>query len=175
MKVEVNVLDFAAEPHIQVPDEHIIAMMLRPGSVEIGLQRSEMRTVEYDVGEMALCSHHLGQWFGAANVEFLAIYISDAAMMAACNGTGGEIELRGATKLVDARVSALVAAVNAERIAGFPNGQLFLDSVESALAVAGQWLRGTAPAADVSRRAHSFAPAKSHRTGARQNRARLDS
>jgi len=136
MKVEVNVLDFAAEPHIQVPDEHIIAMMLRPGSVEIGLKRSEMRTVEYDVGEMALCSHHLGQWFGAANVEFLAIYISDAAMMAACNGTGGEIELRGATKLVDARVSALVAAVNAERIAGFPNGQLFLDSVESALAVA---------------------------------------
>jgi hypothetical protein len=31
--------------------------------------------------------------------------------------------------------SALMAAVNAERIAGFPSGRLFLDSVEQALAV----------------------------------------
>jgi len=31
---------------------------------------------------------------------------------------------------------ALAAAVNAERVAGFPNGRLFLDSVEQALAVA---------------------------------------
>jgi hypothetical protein len=30
----------------------------------------------------------------------------------------------------------LVEAVNAERIAGFPSGRLFLDSVEQALAVA---------------------------------------
>ena len=33
-------------------------------------------------------------------------------------------------------MGALVAAVNAERIAGFPNGRLFLDSVEQALAIA---------------------------------------
>jgi AraC family transcriptional regulator len=48
----------------------------------------------------------------------------------------GEIELRGTPKFVDARVGSLVAAVNAERIAGFPGGRLFLDSVEQALAVA---------------------------------------
>ena len=136
MKVEVNVLSSVAEPHLDVPDEHIIAMMLRPGSVEVGLRRSEMKTVKYDAGEMALCSHHLEQWFGSVDVECLAVTISDAALMAACDGMDGEIELRGATKLVDARVSALVAAVNAERISGFPNGQLFLDSVERALAVA---------------------------------------
>jgi hypothetical protein len=34
------------------------------------------------------------------------------------------------------RVGALAAAVNAERVAGFPSGRLFLDSVEQALAVA---------------------------------------
>jgi AraC family transcriptional regulator len=34
----------------------------------------------------------------------------------------------------DARLGALVEAVNAERIAGFPSGRLFLDSVERALA-----------------------------------------
>jgi AraC family transcriptional regulator len=33
-------------------------------------------------------------------------------------------------------VGALVAAVNAERLAGFPSGRLFLDSIEQALAVA---------------------------------------
>jgi AraC family transcriptional regulator len=33
-------------------------------------------------------------------------------------------------------MGALVTAVNAERVAGFPSGRLFLDSVEQALAVA---------------------------------------
>src|SRR5215831_11041911 len=35
-----------------------------------------------------------------------------------------------------ARLAALVKAVNAERIAGFPSGRLFLDSVEYAIAAA---------------------------------------
>jgi AraC family transcriptional regulator len=46
------------------------------------------------------------------------------------------VELRRVESLVDARVGALAAAVNAERVAGFPSGRLFLDSVEQALAVA---------------------------------------
>jgi AraC family transcriptional regulator len=134
MRVEVKAFD--SVNHLKAPDEHIIAMMLRPGSIEVGLQRSEVRRVTYAAGEMALCPNHLGQWLGSVDVECLAIYISDAALMATCNGMSGQIELQGATKLVDSRVGALVAAVNAERIAGFPNGQLFLDSVEQALAVA---------------------------------------
>jgi AraC family transcriptional regulator len=56
--------------------------------------------------------------------------------MAACDETSGEVELRSTGKLADPRVSALAAAVNAERLAGFPSGRLFLDSVEQALAVA---------------------------------------
>src|SRR4029077_2357836 len=39
-------------------------------------------------------------------------------------------------RLVDARVSSLVAAVNAERLAGIPSGKLFLDSIEHAHAAA---------------------------------------
>jgi len=46
------------------------------------------------------------------------------------------VELRGAHRLADARLGALMAAVNAEREAGFPSGRLFLDSIELALAVA---------------------------------------
>ena len=34
----------------------------------------------------------------------------------------------------DVRLAALVKAVNAERIAGFPSGRLFLDSIEQAIA-----------------------------------------
>jgi AraC family transcriptional regulator len=56
--------------------------------------------------------------------------------MAACDGMSGEVELCPKCRLVDARVSGLVAAVNAERIAGFPGGNLFMDSVEQALAAA---------------------------------------
>ncbi len=37
---------------------------------------------------------------------------------------------------MDIRVTSLVAAVTAERIAGFPSGRLVLDSVEQALAAA---------------------------------------
>ena len=38
--------------------------------------------------------------------------------------------------MVDLRLGALVKAVNAERIAGFSSGQLFLDSIEQAIAAA---------------------------------------
>jgi AraC family transcriptional regulator len=38
--------------------------------------------------------------------------------------------------MVDTRLAALVKAVNAERIAGFPSGRLFLDSIEYAIAAA---------------------------------------
>jgi AraC family transcriptional regulator len=46
------------------------------------------------------------------------------------------VELRVVPKFADARLGALVAAVNAERVAGFPSGRLFLDSIELALAIA---------------------------------------
>src|SRR5262245_19459443 len=47
-----------------------------------------------------------------------------------------DLSLDEMAKVLDARVSALVAALNAERIGGFPNGCLFLDSIERALAIA---------------------------------------
>src|SRR5258706_4867654 len=69
------------------------------------------------------------------DLHYLSIAISDAAVTAACDGTSGHVELRRVERLVDARVGALAAAVNAERVAGFPSGRLFLDSIEQALAV----------------------------------------
>jgi hypothetical protein len=42
MRVAVNVLGSAKEPRMQVHHEQILATLLRPGSVEVGLRRFEM-------------------------------------------------------------------------------------------------------------------------------------
>jgi AraC family transcriptional regulator len=102
--------------------------------MDLGLRRSEITKFNYDAGEMILCHRHADYWIRSDDAHRLTLRISDTALTAACDGINGEVELRGTAKLVDPRVGALVAAVNAERIAGFPSGRLFLDSVEQALA-----------------------------------------
>src|SRR5579864_3797729 len=136
MKVAVDMLEPVREPYLRVYPQHLVRMLLRPGSIEEGRRRSAMRRVTYSGGEVGLCCRHMEHWLGSSDLHLLSLSISDAALNATCDGTSGGVELRPACKLVDARVSALVAAVNAERIAGFPSGRLFLDSVEHALAVA---------------------------------------
>src|SRR5712672_1839409 len=136
MRVELNVPESVREPRMWVKHQPVLGMALRAGSIEVGLRRSEMIRVTYDAGEMCLVPNHLEKWFRNEDLHGLCIAISDAALTAAADGTSGEVELRRTDILVDARLGALVEAVNAERIAGFPSGRLFLDSVEQALAVA---------------------------------------
>ena len=69
-------------------------------------------------------------------MERLIVTVSDAALTAASDGVSGDVELCVVNKLEDARLCALLAALNAERVDGFPSGRLFLDSIEQALAVA---------------------------------------
>ena len=61
-----------------------------------------------------------------AQAAFFATLMGDAALMRAGDGVGGDVELRRWCRLPDKRRSTLVAAVNLERIAWFPNGRLFL-------------------------------------------------
>jgi len=84
---------------------------------------------------LALCHRHEGEWVGLMNVPHLQLGISDAALAAAFDEQNGEVELRYRRKFVDPCLSALVSAAHAEMAAGFPNGRLFLDSVEQAMAV----------------------------------------
>jgi len=111
-------------------------MILGPGSIEWGSKRSALEKFNYVASDLALCHRHHGEWVGLMNVPHLQVGISDAALMAASDQTGGEVELRYNRKFRDPRLGALVAAVHAEMVAGFPNGRLFLDSVEQAMAVA---------------------------------------
>src|SRR5260370_13635668 len=138
MRVELNVPESVTEPRMWVQHQPVLFMALRTGSAEVGLRRSEMTRLTFGAGEICLVPRHFETWVRTDDLHYLylSVGISDAALAAACDGTRGDVELRRVESLVDARVGALVAAVNAERVAGFPNGRLFLDSVEQALAVA---------------------------------------
>jgi len=136
MRVAVETLEPRREPHVRVKHDQMLALLLRPCSIEMGWRRTELRKYTYDSGEMILDRRHVGTWARTDGLNYLSVAISDDALRAACDGSSNEVELRSTPKLVDARVGALIAAANAERIAGFPSGRLFLDSVEQALAVA---------------------------------------
>jgi AraC family transcriptional regulator len=111
-------------------------MLLRPGSIELGWRRSGITRFAYDAGEMILCQRHADYWIRTDEAHRLTLRISDAALRAASNEMSKDVELPGTPKLMDARIGALITAVNAERVEGFPSGRLFLDSVEQALAAA---------------------------------------
>jgi AraC family transcriptional regulator len=136
MIVELNVPESVTDPRMWVEHQPVIAMALRPGSIEIGLRRSEMKRLTFGAGELSLIPNHLEKWFRNEDLHGLCVAISHAALTVASNGRSGEVELRRVDKLVDPRLGTLLGAVNEERIAGFPSGRLFLDSVEQALAVA---------------------------------------
>jgi AraC family transcriptional regulator len=136
MRVAVDMPGSIREPYLQVHGEHGLEMTLGSGSIEAGPRRSEMTRITYNAGEIGLFPRHMEVWVRAADQGRLILNISEEALMATGDGMRGEVELRPKCRLVDARVSSLVAAVNAERIAGFPSGKLFLDSVEQALASA---------------------------------------
>jgi AraC family transcriptional regulator len=136
MRVELFHPDSDTAPRHWVRHDQAFAMMLRPGSIEWGTKRSALEKFNYRVSDLALCDRHNGEWVGLMNVRHLQLGISDTALMASSDGAYGEVELRPSRKFADARLSAMVAAVQAEMVAGFPSGRLFLDSVEQAMAVA---------------------------------------
>lgn len=135
IKLEIITPESAKEPRIWVEHQPRLGLALQRGSIEVGLRRFEMKKFTYDAGEIRL-TPRLEKWFRIDDLQFLSITLSDTALTSACEGTNGEVELRGADNVFDVRVSALATALNAERIAGFPNGRLFLDSIEQALAIA---------------------------------------
>src|SRR6266702_4433133 len=135
MKVELLPPDPETEPRHWVRHDQAFAMMLQPGSIEWGSKRSALEKFDYRAGDLALCDRHVGEWVGLMNVSHLQLGISDAALMACSDGAYGEVDLRPSRKFSEPRLSAMVAAVHAEMVAGFPSGRLFLDSVEQAMAV----------------------------------------
>src|SRR5215469_16612017 len=136
MNVVVDVHGSVREPYMREQDEHVLAMMLRHGAIEVGARRSRMQRVMFQAGAIGFLPRHSERWVGSGNQERLLVGISEAALRAASEELRGTVELGHWCKMVDVRLAALVKAVNAERIAGFPSGRLFLDSIEQAVAAA---------------------------------------
>jgi AraC family transcriptional regulator len=133
MRVQLVPPQSVTEPRLWVRPEQVLGMVLWPGSIEMGVRRTELTEFRYVAGEMILPHRHEGKWVGLMNATYLQLSISDVALMAASDR---EVELRMHRKFADPRLRGLVTAVHAEMVAGFPNGRLFLDSVEQAIAVA---------------------------------------
>ena len=133
MKVELIPPQPVREPRLWARPEQVLAMVLRPGSIEIGERRTELTEFRYAAGELILPHRHEGKWVGLVNAPYLQVSISEAALIAASHR---EVELRMYRKFADDRLRGLVTAIQAEMMDGFPNGQLFLDSVEQAIAIA---------------------------------------
>jgi AraC family transcriptional regulator len=136
MRIEFTPAESVTEPRLWVRPEQVLAMVLRPGAIEVGVRRTELTEFRYVAGEMILPHRHEGKWVGLMNAPHLQLSISDAALMAASDRAYGEVELRIYRRFADPRLRALVASVHAEAVAGFPKGRLFLDSVEQAIATA---------------------------------------
>ena len=133
MRVELIPPQPVREPSLWERPEQVLGLVLRPGSIEIGVRRTELTEFRYVAGEMILPHRHEGKWVGLVSAPYLQLSISDMAMMAASDR---EVELRMYRKFADHRLRSLATAVHAEMVAGFPGGRLFLDSVEQAIALA---------------------------------------
>ncbi len=125
MRVELVPPDADTEPRHWLRHDQAFAMMLRPGSIEWGSERSALEKFDYMAGDLALCHRHVGEWVGLMNVSHLQLGISDAALMACSDGAYGEVELRPSRKFAEPRLSAMVAAVHSEMVAGFRAGGCF--------------------------------------------------
>jgi AraC family transcriptional regulator len=110
-------------------------MMLQPGVMDLCIEGARTERVEYMAGDIALCRRHIvGIVQSRDKLTKLRFELSDLRLSEAADEVDRGIELQSIPKLRDRRIRALLTAVNIERAYGFPSGQLFLQSIEVALA-----------------------------------------
>jgi hypothetical protein len=107
VRVDFVAADPVREPRLWVPREQVLGLVLRPGSIEIGVRRTELTEFRYVAGEMILPNRHEGKWIGLMNAPYLELGISDSALMAASGRTNGAVELPTYRKFADSRLGAL--------------------------------------------------------------------
>lgn len=94
-----------------------------------------MQRYEYAAGDVVLCRRHVESWVSSKQgIRSLTFEVSSAVLQEVADKHNSEVKLQSHWNLADARIKAFMNALNAERIAGFTAGQLYLDSVEMALA-----------------------------------------
>ena len=80
MRVELKTPEFDVEPRMLVKNEPVLAMVLRPGWVDVGPRPSQMKKGNLEAGGMAVCPRHDKVWLGADYMERLVLTISSPAL-----------------------------------------------------------------------------------------------
>src|SRR5580698_10016049 len=135
MSSNVELLSLSTEPLRLVHESQFVMMMLQPGAEDLSIDGGPTQRLEYVAGDIALCRRHVvGLVQSRDQMKKLRFEVSDLHLSEAAGDTNREIELQNNPRFKDMRIRALMTAVNIERGRGFPSGQLFLQSIEVALA-----------------------------------------
>jgi AraC family transcriptional regulator len=135
MSSRVDLISLSTKPFRLVHESQFVVMMLQPGTMDLSIDGHPRERLEYMAGDIALCRRHIvGLAESPDRMKKLRFELSDLHLSEAAGDANREIELQSIPKLKDPRIRALMTAVNIERASGFPSGQLFLQSIEVALA-----------------------------------------
>ena len=80
MMVREQIVGPMSEPAALTQHEQVLNMVLRSGSIEVGLRRTELRDFRYVAGEMILTRRHVEEWIRSNDLHVLSLTISDAAL-----------------------------------------------------------------------------------------------
>jgi len=114
------------EIQIMEEKEQCLGIFLQPGTFELGCDLKHMTKASYGVDDMFVFPRNRRVLVKMVRASYMIVRVSDSALK-----KSGEELTPG--RIQDKRIHGLMIAINAERLAGFPSGQLFLDSVELAL------------------------------------------
>lgn len=136
MSSRVELLTISTKPLKVVHDTHYVVMVLQPGPINfLSSDGVPTERLEYVAGEIALCCRQVvARVQSRHQIRALRFEVSDFNLSEAAGGANREIELQSIHRVKDSRLRALMTAVDIERASGFPSGQLFLQSIEAALA-----------------------------------------
>jgi AraC family transcriptional regulator len=129
LRVEIFTGRYSPDPTAQTLKQQYVAKVLKPGELEVGLRPESLVKYRYAPGDIVICRQHTEEWVRSDNaIEMLMVALPDEA--------NRSLELHETPRLEDARISALMTALEAERHAGFLSGRLYLDGIGQALSAA---------------------------------------
>lgn len=136
MSSRVDLVSLSDKPLKVVHKSQYVVMVLQRGAINfLSVDGGPTEQFEYVKGEAAICCRRVPALIQSHDqVRGLRFEVSDFHLSEAAGKTNREIELRNIHKVRDPRITALMTAVNFERASGFPSSQLFLQSIEVALA-----------------------------------------
>ncbi len=135
MSSRVDLVSLSTQPLRLVHESQYVVMLLHPGVVDLKIDGVPTERFQYVAGDIALVPRQtVGFVQSREQIEFLRFELSDLRLSEAAVEANREIGFQSIPKLKDLRIRALMTAVNIERASGFPSGQLFLQSIEMALA-----------------------------------------